>query len=414
MQQGMQFMTMAIGKSSAPPETLRAAPAALPPPAERVAAIAPLLTEAGAKNEALGRLTPEVVDALHAQRLYRMLLPKAYGGDEVTPPEFFKAMVALAACDASTAWCIGQQNGCAMSAAYLPPEVSQEIWGKDPKAALAWGPPLKSDVTEAEGGYRISGQWSFASGVRHATWIGLQCNLPGAPTGMTRTSHGMPSMTGIIPASKIDIIPAWDVLGLRATSSDGWTATDMFVPEAYCVRRDWPGSRRIQTPLYHFPSMMLFAIGFSGVAIGAGRAMLDAFVGLAKGGKSQRGVSIPLRDNHAVQMQMAEAEARLRGAYQFVLSTTERVWQEVLDTNALTNQQRLDIRLATTHSLHEAKTAADIAWDAAGSTAIARSGNFERRFRDIHTVTQQVQGRKANLQVVGAYLLGHEPDMAWA
>jgi indole-3-acetate monooxygenase len=386
----------------------------LPAPAERVARIAPLLTDSGAANETLGRLTPGVVDALHEQRLYRMLLPKAYGGDEVTPPEFFKAMVALATCDASTAWCIGQQNGCAMSAAYLPPEVSQEIWGKDSRAALAWGPPLKSDVAEAEGGYRISGQWSFASGVQQATWIGLQCNLPGKPTGMTRTATGMPSMTGIVPASRIDLEPAWDVLGLRATSSDGWKTNGMFVPEAYCVRRDWPGSKRIQTPLYHFPSMMLFAIGFSGVAIGAGRAMLDSFVDLAKGGKAQRGVSIPLRDNHAVQMQVAEAEARLRGAYQFVLSTTERVWQEVLDTNELTNQQRLDLRLATTHSLHEAKTAADIAWDAAGSTAIARSGAFERRFRDIHTVTQQVQGRKANLQVVGAYLLGHEPDMAWA
>ena len=92
-------MTLAKGKMTARAETDGATPTALPPPADRVAKIAPLLTDAGAKNEALGRLTPEVVDALHAQRLYRMLLPKAYGGDEVTPPEFFKAMVALATCE---------------------------------------------------------------------------------------------------------------------------------------------------------------------------------------------------------------------------------------------------------------------------------------------------------------------------
>ena len=113
-------------------------------------------------------------------------------------------------------------------------------------------------------------------------------------------------------------------------------------------------------------------------------------------------------------MQVAEAEARLRSAYGFVLNTVERVWRDVVRTGELTNAQRLDIRLATTHAQHEAKTAADIAWDAAGATAIDRGKGFERRFRDIHTVTQQVQGRKMNLQVVGAYLLGHEPDMSWA
>lgn len=382
------------------------------PPAERVAAIAPLLTDAGPKSEALGRLTPEAVDALHAQRLYRMLLPKAYGGEEATPPDFFRAMVALAACDASTAWCIGQQNGCAMAAAYLDPVVASAIWGHDPNAALAWGPPLKADAHQADGGYRISGTWSFASGVRQATWIGLQCNVQSGASGAGWKSGGMANRTFLVPAKDIQLESTWDVIGLRATSSDSWSVKDMLVAERYSVRRDTPADKRIPSPLYHFPSMMMFAIGFSGVAIGTARAMVDGFVELAKG-KTQRGVSIALKDNHAVQMQVAEAEARVRGAHIYVATTVERIWGEVLATDALTTAQKLEIRLATTHALHEAKTAADIAWDAAGSTAIARAGDFERRFRDIHTVTQQVQGRRTHLQTVGAALLGHEPDMAW-
>ena len=402
---------MNTAQAKRPIETV--ASAALPPPAERVARIAPLLTAAGPKNEALGQLIPEVVDALHEQALYRMLLPKAYGGQEVSPPEFFQAMLAIAACDASTAWCIGQQNGCAMAAAYMEPSTARHIWANDPRAALAWGPPFHSQAVPAEGGHTLSGKWGFGSGCRHANWIGLQCTIEGGTTGVTRSTTGQSSRTFIVPATQVAFEPSWDVIGLRATSSDSWTVKDQFVASTFAVRRDTASERRIQTPLYLFPSMMLFAIGFSAVAIGTSRSMVNSFLALAKG-KTQRGVSIPLRDNHAVHMQVGEAEGRVRSAIALVSTTVERVWSEVLLTGELTNHQRLDIRLATTHAQHEAKTAADIVWDAAGSTAIDRANDFERRFRDLHTVTQQVQGRRMNLQVVGSYLLGNEPDMSWA
>jgi 3-hydroxy-9,10-secoandrosta-1,3,5(10)-triene-9,17-dione monooxygenase len=85
-------------------------------PVERIGRIADVIARSSAANEALGRLTPEVVDKLHAQRLFRLLLPRAYGGDEVDPATWFRAMEALAQLDGSTAWCVGQINGCAMSA----------------------------------------------------------------------------------------------------------------------------------------------------------------------------------------------------------------------------------------------------------------------------------------------------------
>jgi indole-3-acetate monooxygenase len=368
----MDHMTTAKAKSTVPakanvlPATNAAEP--LPAPAGRVAKIAALLTESGPRNEALGRLTPDVVDALHGQALYRMLLPKAYGGQEVSPVEFFHAMVALATCDASTAWCVGQQNGCAMSAAYMEPSTAARIWSNDPRAALAWGPPMSSEAIATEGGHKVTGKWSFGSGCRQATWIGLQCNVPGAAIGITRSAGGTASQTFIVPAHDVAFEATWDTMGLRATSSDSWTVKDHFVPDAFAVRRDTALDRRIKSPLYHLPSMSLFAIGFSGVAIGASRALLDSFVGLARG-KTQRGVAISLKDNHAVQAQVAEAEARLRSAVILVSSTVERVWQEVVAADELTPHQRLDLRLATTHALHEAKTSADIAWDAAISSA---------------------------------------------
>jgi alkylation response protein AidB-like acyl-CoA dehydrogenase len=112
-----------------------------------------------------------------------------------------------------------------------------------------------------------------------------------------------------------------------------------------------------------------------------------------------------------VQYEVAQAEARVRAARAFVLSELRDIWQAVVATQALSIADRMRIRLATTFAIHEAKAAADAAYELAGATAIFIGNDFERRFRDLHTVTQQLQGRKAHLQSVGAFLLGLPPDL---
>ncbi|NJM92288.1 MAG: hypothetical protein HC861_06350, partial [Rhodospirillaceae bacterium] len=91
---------------------------------ERIARIAEFIEEAGAANEKLGQLVPEVVEKLHEQHLFRLLLPRVYGGEQIDPVTWFHAMEALAKRDASTAWCVGQINGCALASSALAPEVA--------------------------------------------------------------------------------------------------------------------------------------------------------------------------------------------------------------------------------------------------------------------------------------------------
>ena len=141
-------------------------------PVERIGRIADVIATSGAANEALGRLTPEVVDKLHEQRMFRMLLPRVYGGDEVDLVTWFRAMETLGKIDGSTAWCVGQMNGCSATASALAPEVARKIWGER-NSALSWGPAIRSRADEVEGGHRLNGEWMFSSGSRHATWIGL-------------------------------------------------------------------------------------------------------------------------------------------------------------------------------------------------------------------------------------------------
>jgi indole-3-acetate monooxygenase len=386
----------------------------LPPagPIERVARIAQLIERSAAANEALGQLVPEVVDALHDQRLFRLLLPRVYGGEEIDPVTWFGVMEALAKLDASTAWCVGQINGCALTASALAPDVAQRIWG-GPRAALSWGPPVKSRADEAEGGHRLSGEWTLSSGSRHATWLGLMAQVfdrSGAPVAATA---GLGTRIFLVPAADVQWVDNWNSIGLKATNSGGFRFKDQFVAEGYSIGRDYIAGVQLAGPLYKFPLNSLFGFGFSAVALGVARAMLDAVMALAKE-KRPYLAKQSLLDSHLVHFQIGEAEARLRSARGYVEGTAERVWQSVVSAGELTVPQRMDIRMAATFAIHEAAAVADAAWQIAGANAIFASGPFERRLRDLRTVTQQAQGRKSHLQDTGAYLLGLEPNFAYA
>ena len=145
------------------------------------------------------------------------------------------------------------------------------------------------------------------------------------------------------------------------------------------------------------------------MALGIARAMLDALIALAKE-KTSRGLSNPMRLSPVSQYQIAEAEARLRAARMYLMGTVSEVWQEVLRADGITLEQRIAIRLAATHVIREATKIADFAYSWAGATAIFETSPFERRFRDIHAVAQQLQGRASNLETAGQFLLGVEPD----
>jgi indole-3-acetate monooxygenase len=381
-------------------------------PVERIARIADAIGKSGAANEALGRLTPEVVDKLHEQRIFRLLLPRVYGGEEVDLATWFRCMEALAKLDASTAWCVGQINGCSGTASALDPAVARKIWG-EPRAALSWGPPVKARADEVDGGHRLTGEWMMSSGSRHATWIGLMTPVfdrSGAPIPVP---EGNTTRIFLVPAGSVEFLDNWDTIGLTATNSGGLKVTNLFVPDGFSISRDFLPDVRLDGPLYKFPLNCMYATGFSAVALGIARSMLDATIALAME-KKPRLAKTSLLENHHVQFQIGESEARLRSARGYVEATVQRVFDEVKASGTLTIPQRIDIRMATTFAIHEAKAAADAAWEIAGANAIFASGPFERRLRDLHTMLQQVQGRKSHLQDVGAFLLGLPPNLTFA
>ena len=132
----------------------------------RAEAVRAAVAAASDEIEDARRLPPALLDKLHEAGLFRLLLPRSSNGIETDPLTFFHVIETIARADASTAWCLSQAGGCAMSAAYLDLPVAHAIFGNDPRAVLAWGPGPKVRAVECEGGYRVTGVWSFASGGR--------------------------------------------------------------------------------------------------------------------------------------------------------------------------------------------------------------------------------------------------------
>src|SRR5207247_6178004 len=187
---------------------------------ERAGALAPHI-EAWADHIARDRRIVEpVLDALFAAGMFRLLLPRSLDGAEVDPVTFVTVIEEIAKADASTAWCLCQASGCSMSAAYLPPEVAADVFGKDPRAVLAWGPGPDARATAVEGGYRVTGVWSFASGCRHATWLGGHAPICETDGTYRRNAQGkVVERTMLIPAASARIMDVWHVSGLKGTGS---------------------------------------------------------------------------------------------------------------------------------------------------------------------------------------------------
>jgi indole-3-acetate monooxygenase len=372
---------------------------------ERARALAPMIAAAASRIEYEGAIAPDIIAAMHDARLFRLLIPRAYDGEELQPVWYVQAVEEIAKADASTAWCMAQASGSSLDAGYLAPAVAREVFGAR-DAALASGPPgTKSRAIAVEGGFRVTGSWPFASGIGHATWLGAHCTICGTDGTPRQENDGRAvERTLLFPKACATITKSWDVMGLRGTGSHSYAVEDLFVPEAYSFTRDAATERRETGPLYRFSILNMFGFGFAAVALGIARAMLDAFMQLAAE-KAPHGSARRLREDAVVQHEVALAEARLRAARSYLLTTLQEAW-DVAVVDGFTPAGSALMRLASVFVIREAGAGAATIYHAAGSSAIFRAQGFERRFRDMNTVSQQLQARSSHFQLAGQYLLG--------
>ncbi|MDD9984083.1 MAG: acyl-CoA dehydrogenase family protein [Gammaproteobacteria bacterium] len=368
-------------------------------------AVVSLLRERTAAIEDGRELTADVLDALHERELFRLTLPAHVGGYELPIPVLASVTEVIAGADASTAWCLGQAFGCAMSAAFLDEDAALQVFGPS-DAVLAWGAGPQGTAVATDGGYVVNGTWRFASGAKHATWLGGHCKVHEGDGTPRLAANGVQKLrTALFPREQASIADDWYVMGLRGTRSEGYTVENLFVESRLTLDRETPEECRVDSTLFKFPTTNVYASVFSGVALGIARAMLDDFVQLASR-KSQRGARTSMRESAVIHTRLAELEAQLGAARAYQRETIRKVWDEVDAKGEITMSQRARIRLATTHAINQATGVSEQVYRLAGSTAIFEDHAFERRFRDAYAVSQQVQGRHTNFETVGRHLLG--------
>jgi indole-3-acetate monooxygenase len=373
----------------------------------RAQALVPAIEAAADRIEAERHIVSDVVAALHQAGIFHMLLPPSLGGGGADIVAFNEVIQTLAAADASTAWCVGQQVASTQAAGYLDPKVAREIFGP-PHGAVAWGPPAGAKAVVTDGGYVVNGRWRFASGSGHCPWIGGHSAVIERDGKPRLDDKGRPVMrTMLLRKEQAAWTDIWHTIGLRGTGSNQYEVKDLFVPDAYTTWRDEQSDRTNDGPLYDIPLLTLYGIGFSGVGLGLARGSLDAFMALAntKTGRAGRGV---IRDNPVIQSELAKVAGGFNAARAFLREMLEEIW-EAVNRDGATLDQRARLRLAITGALDQSVRAVDFAYTAAATSAIFNGSPFERRFRDMHTVTAQGQAHMSNFESAGQALFGIEP-----
>jgi indole-3-acetate monooxygenase len=379
-----------------------------PDPIARARDLGPAIEAAADAIERTQRIPEPLLSQLHAARLCRMFLPRSVDGDEVEPWVYLRAIEAISRHDGSVGWNVFVANSSALIAPFLAPDAMRTIFA-DPRSIVAWGPPNTSNAIAVPGGYRVTGRWDFASGCRQATWMGAHCHVAEQDGALRLNDAGKPMVrTLLFPAQQATLLNTWSVIGMRGTASDSYTLDDVFVPEAYSATREDPTLRRELGRLYAFTMQGLYAVGVAGVALGIARAMLDAYEALATR-KTPRNLG-RLADNAVVQSSVAQMEARLGAARAYLMETLSDIWAQADATSVIDVPSRARVRLACAFAIQTAEAVADYAYKAAGTDAIFLGTAFERRFRDIHTLSQQIQSRTAHFESVGQILLGIEPS----
>jgi alkylation response protein AidB-like acyl-CoA dehydrogenase len=363
----------------------------------RVNRAAALARELAVRTERERKLPDELVDELRASGLMRAGAPATLGALQLPPSETLASAERIAQGDASAGWCVSIAATSSLLAGYLSPQAATEILG-DQRAIAAgvWAP--RGTVKAVDGGVRISGRWSFCSGISHSDWL-----FAGYVVEDAREASGAPVVrVAALPRSELQVPDTWHTSGLRGTASRDAVAEDVFVPDHHTLSlMDGP---TVDAPLYRFPVFGFFALSIAAAALGNARGAIEDLVALAAA-KTSLGSSRKLAERHGTQAAVAEAEAALRAARALYYQAIEEAWAAAQEAVPVEAAPRLGLRLAATHAVRIAAVVTRSMYDLGGGTAIYEDSPLQRRFRDAHTATAHFQVNAASYEISGRLLL---------
>jgi alkylation response protein AidB-like acyl-CoA dehydrogenase len=362
-----------------------------------------------AEIEASRRMPPDLVETLRSIGVFRMFVPRSYGGLELDLPTALEVIQALGRIDGSVGWTAMIASGCDLIATFLPRAIYEQVYQAGPDVILAGVGHPAGTAEAVAGGFRVNGRWPFASGCQHASWMFGLCVMTedGKPMPGPAGEAGPPLFRAcILPARDWQIEDTWHVAGLKGTGSHHITLRDAMVPAANFF--DLAGIPNLPGPLYQAPAQilpLLHGASSTGMAEGA----LYDLIALANTGRQQLRAAVPMRDSETFQGELGRIAAELRAALALFQVQAASHWRHALagtlnNDALLTQATQTAIWLATT-----CVGAVDACFALGGSSALYETSPLQRRLRDIHTAAQHAAAHRRHYVGAGKLLLNDFP-----
>lgn len=345
----------------------------------------PRIAQRVQETEELRRIPDETIAELVDAGVFRMLQPRRMGGLETHPLEYYAVVRAIAGACGSTGWVAGVLGCHPWQVAQYPQEAQQEVWGSDPDTLVTSSYSPIGRMTKVEGGFRLSGRWSFSSGCDHAQWATLGCLL------LSEDNRPRDFYTVLLPRADYTIVDVWDSVGLRGTGSNDIVVEDVFVPEHRSLRNyemaklRAPGRAVNTGPLYGMPFGTVFTYAVTapvlGVVEGAQQAYLTAMrnrLRLSLGGGRFA------EDQHA-QVIVARASSEIDAAVLQFEHNIRQIFDCVDDGVDIPMEMRFRARRDQVRATERALFTIDSLFKTAGGASLRRGNLIERAWRDAHS-----------------------------
>ncbi len=359
--------------------------------------LAPLVEEHRTSFDRERRLPDTIFRTLAEAGLFRLWLPAAMGGPELSPIEFMRVVEAASAIDGSIGWIVANGGGMSRVAGYLPETVGRD-WFADPCAFIVSATGAVGSAQPVDGGYRVTGRWPFGSGSSHGTRF----------MGLAAVNNSPPPICCYFAREQVTIHDTWHVSGLRGTASCDFEVNDVFVPADHS--HDFIAPVPTQPGLlYRMPGLSIFPWSITGAPLGIAGGAMTAFTKLATQNKTRLGTTTRLQDREIVQSVLGRAEAILGAARAFLAEAITELVSSLDDGGERVMLARARLRIACAYAAEGSASIVQALATEAGAVAIFETSGLERAVRDMHAAVKHVAMSPQSYVVAGRLRLGLDP-----
>jgi len=351
------------------------------------------------------RVPEETIADFHNAGFFRILQSAAYGGYEMDPQVFYSVLLEISRTCMSSAWVLGVIAVHNWQMNLFDDQAAQEVWGEDSSVLISSSYAPMGQVTVVDGGFRLSGRWSFSSGCEHCDWVFFGAVVPTAEAPWDMLNY----RTFLLPRGDYQIVEHWDVVGLSGTGSHDIVVKDVFVPEhrTHNMLADDGGRKFMhKPPLYRLPFMQVFSRAVSTPSLGALEGALEKYIGVAK---TRLAGPIAMKDDPDAKRLAAEVDAAVSSMKTTLFANFDSLMDYARRSEIAPPLERARFRYNTATVADRCVALSSRMLKGSGSSGIRNSSALLKQHNDILASQAHVANVSAPFEVnLGGMLFGQD------